>query len=99
MSYTIMFRRKALVDYDEARDWYHEKSPDLKIRFEKAISEGLKKVALHPKAYSPRFDDVRIMPLKKFPYIICYRVDDTNQIATVIAVWHQARDRDPLQRR
>ncbi len=46
MSYTIMFRRKALVDYDEARDWYHEKSPDLKIRFEKAISEGLKKNSL-----------------------------------------------------
>ena len=99
MNYTIMFRRKALEDYDEARLWYQDHSKDSKIRFEKGISQALSKIAAHPKAYSYRFNDVRIMPLKKFPYLICYRVDDVHQIVTVIAVWHQARDREILERR
>jgi plasmid stabilization system protein ParE len=68
----------------------------VKVRFERTISEGLKKIALHPKAQSIRFEDVRIMPLKKFPFLIFYRVDDTKQIVTVIAIWHQSRDRDPI---
>ena len=99
MSYTIMFRSQALADYDEARLWYQNQTNDLKTRFEKAISNGLTKITFYPKAYSYRFDDVRMMPLKKFPYLICYRVDDVKQIVTVIAVWHQARDREPLEKR
>ena len=99
MNYTIMFRLKALEDYDEARLWYQNHSDDSKKRFEKAITQSLSKISAAPKAYSYRFDDVRIMPLKKMPYLICYRVDDVKQIVTVIAIWHQKRDRDALEKR
>ena len=99
MSYTIMFRRKALEDYDAACLWYKNHNNELKIRFEKTVTQSLSKIAFHPKAYSYHFEDVRIMSLKKFPYLICYRVDDVKQIVTVIAVWHQARDRDILEKR
>ena len=40
-----------------------------------------------------------MIPLKKLPYLICYRVDDVKKIVTVIAVWHQARDRETLLKR
>ena len=99
MNHSIMFRHKALEDYDEARLWYQNHSETAKTRFEKAINQGLSKIAATPKAYSCRFEDARMMPLKKLPYLICYRVDDVKKIVTVIAVWHQARDRETLLKR
>ena len=99
MSHTILFSLKALEDYDEARLWYQNHNETAKSNFEKAIGQGLSKIETSPKAYSPRFEDVRMMPMKKFPYLICYRVDDIKKIVTVIAVWHQAKDRDALQYR
>jgi plasmid stabilization system protein ParE len=51
MKYTIMFRLKALEDYDGARDYYDQTSVETKEKFEKAISEGLDKISLNPEAY------------------------------------------------
>jgi plasmid stabilization system protein ParE len=51
MKYTIMFRLKALEDYDGARDYYKQTSIEAKEKFEKAISEGLDKISLNPEAY------------------------------------------------
>ena len=99
MKYTIMFRHKALEDYDGARHYYEQTSFETKEKFEKAISEGLDKISLNPDGFGFRFDDVRAFSLKKFPYLICYRVNDVSKIATVIAVWHQKRDNKTLKRR
>ena len=50
MSHTILFRLKALEDYDEARLWYQSHNETTKTNFEKAIGQGLSKIGTSPKA-------------------------------------------------
>jgi plasmid stabilization system protein ParE len=99
MSYTIAFQKGALKDYNEACKWYRDKSIDTEINFKKTLDLRLQDVANNPDAYGIRFKNTRAISLKKFPYLIFYEVDHALQFVYVVAVWHEARDRDPLKRR
>ena len=99
MSYTIAFVKKALTDYDEACTWYREKSQETEINFIKALDQRLQEIANNPNAYGVRFKNVRAAALKKFPYLVFYKVNHVTQYVHVVAVWHDARDRNVLKRR
>jgi plasmid stabilization system protein ParE len=99
MSYTIAFQKGALKDYKEACKWYRSNSETTENHFKEAIDQRLQDIAENPEAYSTRFKDVRAVALKKFPYLIFYQVEHSFQLVYVIAIWHEAREREAITRR
>ena len=103
MSHTIRLRARAITEFEEACRWYNDKSEQTEENFKQAFRQRLYDISENAEAYTIRFrkgsQAVRAVALKNFPYLIFYTVNNPLQIVRIIAVWHEARDRDALKRR
>jgi plasmid stabilization system protein ParE len=90
MSYTIRFSPDALGDYSEAYEWYEDKNVEKK--FERAVLDRLKFIALYPEASPLKYQHLRATHLKKFPYRLFFELNDALKTATIVAILHDARD-------
>jgi plasmid stabilization system protein ParE len=86
----IKFVDAAVADLNGARQWYNELSPALGDSFILHVQVALDHIALHPHLYQTAFDDVRRIPLHRFPYIVLYRILD--DVIQVIGVMHGHSD-------
>ncbi len=89
MSLAIVFRPEAEADVLEARDWYEEQQPGLSEAFADSLDEIVSRIAPMPRMYPVALRDVRRGKLRKFPYLIYYRM--LADRIEVIAVLHGSR--------
>jgi plasmid stabilization system protein ParE len=80
----------AEADMASAMQWYDAVAPGLAEEFLTVVRTALDRVTLHPKLYQVSFDDVRAIPLGRFPYVVLYRALP-NEVR-VIGVLHSRRD-------
>ena len=73
----------------EAFGWYEERSAGLGHEFLRAVSVAFAPIERGPAQQSFAVDDVRMLPLRRFPYVVYY-VGTTRGIS-VIAVMHSRR--------
>ena len=90
MTFSIVFRREAQTEFDEAFDWYEQKQLGLGVDFLNQVTEALTRVQAMPESYEIVFQGVRRTVVQKFPYSIFYQIE-MSQI-TVLAVFHSKRD-------
>lgn len=85
----LTFNPEAEIEYEDALAWYFQRSPDVADRFEAAIDRAVEAIKANPTMF-PLCDQIHHFALvRRFPYIIVYRVDDRE--ARVIAVAHAKR--------
>lgn len=85
---------------DDAREivrfYRHEGGEALARRFAAALRGGLDHIRTAPASGSPKYrpdtgiEDLRVWPVKGFPYLIFYRFD--GQQVVILRVLHSARD-------
>ncbi len=85
----------ALMELEQAVDWYEARSPDAAARFCRAIDLALDEIAAHPRRFAMRDERRRYLLLQRFPYHIIDRIDGT--VVTVGAIRHTSRDDVPLE--
>jgi toxin ParE1/3/4 len=90
MSLPIHFRPKAEQDVAEAGTWYEEQQPGLGARFLSQLEATLERVVDNPQMYPVVEEDIRSCGLRRFPYILYYRLLDDR--IEVLAVLHGSRD-------
>lgn len=90
MSRTIIFRRLAGREFDDAVDWYNDRQPGRGGRFAAAVSRVLRQIADQPELYAEVEDGVREAPVPRYPYCVYYRTEPDHIIVT--AVFHTSRD-------
>lgn len=90
MSLPIAFRDEAQADFDEAVDWYEGQRDGLGFELIEEIQKTLDRITVAPHRCPFVFEDARLALVKRFPYIIIYRIE-SDQIL-VLAVFHQRRD-------
>lgn len=94
MKYTVKFNPEFLNDLTEAVDWYNKKQSGLGDRLSgivKKQTSALSGSALH---FAIKYDDVRCMSIEKFPYLVHYRVDESQKTVKVEALFHMSRNPD-----
>lgn len=74
MSLAVEFRPEALADVVEARRWYEEQEPGLGERFVESLEEIVERILSMPRMYQVVDGGTRRGKLRKFPYLIYYRV-------------------------
>jgi plasmid stabilization system protein ParE len=90
MSLPLVLRPAARADLLEARDWYEQQRPGLGDTFTDAVEQVFDRIQAMPELYAPSFKDVRRGKLRKFPYIVYYRI--LPKKIEVLAVLHGRRD-------
>lgn len=87
MTYSITLDPMAIVDLQKAIDYYDEQQFGLGKRFEKTIDKHFTTLGKNP-FFQLRYDNVHCMPVKKFPFMIHYTIDEENKKIKINAVLH-----------
>lgn len=89
--FKIKVEPEVVSDIQEGVDWYNEKQPGLgrKFYFEvRAAFTTLKKMPY----FQVRYDAIRCFPLKKFPYMVHYSIDEGEKLVIIRAVFNTSQD-------
>jgi hypothetical protein len=78
---------EALDDIQEAADYYNSKKSNLGKRFFTSVDKHFEFLKKNYLSFTVRYDDIRCMPVKKFPYMIHYRVLEQQELVSVKAVF------------
>jgi len=86
MQYSIKIRVEALADIQEVVAWYEAKSIGLGDNFRIIVSKHIGQLDTFPYTYCIRYDNIRCIPLKKYPYMVHYAVDENTKEVQIFAV-------------
>ncbi len=85
MAFTTVIDSKTIQDIQQAIDYYEEQQPGLGEQFEDTLNEYLLKLEQNP-FFQIRYDNVHCIPLKKYPYMIHFTVDEQVQLILRIKI-------------
>jgi plasmid stabilization system protein ParE len=86
----LILRPAAAADVEEAFSWYERQRPGLGEEFLESVNAGLREIGAHPFRQAIIFRNTRRFLLKRFPYVIFYRVYPDSIV--VVACMHARRD-------
>jgi hypothetical protein len=99
MKYKVLYNPEFYDDLQQAVDWYNEQQPGLGNRFYTTAKKHLNSLESYALHYAVRYDDIRCMPIKKFPYMVHYRIDMDKKTVKVDAVLSTDRNSEIWKKR
>lgn len=92
-SYRIVILSQAYDDIQEAIDYYNEKQTGLGKRFLTTTRSTIATIKKIP-YFQIRYDEVRCLLIKGFPFMIHFTVEEKSSLILVHAVIHTSRNPD-----
>ena len=89
--FTLFIDPTAKADIQDAVSYYNSKTKDLGKKFHSEVKNAFKSLSNNPH-FQIRYNHVRCLPLKKFPFLIHYQIDVEQNTITVYAVLHTSLD-------
>ena len=93
---TVLVRSRAHEDIAEATDWYLEIGQEYAQSLVLEYETMLARVEAYPRMFPETHRNVRLAPLKRFPYNVWYVYQSESDVATVLRVTHKRRDDEPI---
>lgn len=72
MTPRLFIRKAARADLAEACAWYEGRRAGLGDEFLDAVSASLVRIEAQPQLFSIAVDDIRMAPLRRFPYVVYF---------------------------
>jgi len=96
MDFSFRFLPNAEENIEDATDYYAGISMKVLRNFNKQLDLSINRILINP-YFQKRYKDVRAFPLKKFPYIIFYEVDEEEKMIYILSVFctHQNPEKYP----
>ena len=88
MSYAFVNRPSVKNDIIDAVDYYKKINPELPKQFLLRIREAKIFIARSPLGFQIKYNYVRTLLLKQFPYHIHYLINDSKQQIIILAIIH-----------
>ncbi|MBN8576224.1 MAG: type II toxin-antitoxin system RelE/ParE family toxin [Cytophagales bacterium] len=73
-SFEVFIGRAAQIDIQEAFDYYEVQAQGVGQKFLDALDSGFEILRINPN-FQIQYDDVHCLPLKRFPFMIHYRIE------------------------
>lgn len=83
------FHPDAVVEAEEARDWYAQRSPQVALDFLEELERAITVVVDAPERWPESEDGARRYVLQRFPFLLVYRYIDN--VVEFVAVAHGRR--------
>ena len=97
MSYEVQVRRAAELDIAEAQVWYETQQTGLGAEFRSEVSRVIDRLAASPLIYQIVHCEIRRAIVRRFPYLIWYRVAVDRVI--ILACTYAGRDPERVKAR
>lgn len=95
MGFEILILNRAFDEIDRAFEYYSDIGPEVAKKFNADLLRCWRSLEKNP-FFEVRHKDYRVVPLKKFPFIVVYIVDEKRKTVYVYSVFHTAQDPDKL---
>ncbi|MES1181337.1 MAG: type II toxin-antitoxin system RelE/ParE family toxin [Flavobacterium sp.] len=92
MSYHYILHKAAQQDYEEALNWYIERSEQAATKFVFNIDNALRLICNYPTRWRNEYKHYYELGVKKYPYTIIYSIEREKQLIIVSAIYHQKRN-------
>lgn len=89
--FEVIYKKSAQQHLKKIALWYLDKKAGLEQRFLDEIDNATDILSINP-FFAFRYKSLRSYVLKKFPYIIFYRVEEEKSVVIVFAVLHTSRN-------
>ncbi len=83
--FKLLIYDRALNEIDQVEQYYEDQQPNLGIRFKKSVFDAFNSLQINP-YYQIRYSTFRCLPLKKFPFMVHYELDEEKRVIFVYAV-------------
>jgi len=93
----LVFRDVAIAEAIEAYGWYENRSAGLGERFLTSVDECIAEVCRNPDLFAIAFKSFRRSIVRRFPYVVVYKVEDDT--VTVCAIFHSSQNEKILRQR
>ena len=90
--FEIIIDSAAINDIKEAKNWYSLKNTNIALKFQKQTISQISKLKSVPERFSLKYDDIRCMPIKKFPFLVHFSINESKRTITIHAVFHTSRN-------
>lgn len=94
----LVVRQQAEREIREILGWYEEQRPGLGMEFKAAVDAVFRQLREYPEAYPLVFSSARRVVMRRFPYLIFYRIRRDGTVSVTGCV-HARRDPDFWQSR
>jgi plasmid stabilization system protein ParE len=94
MARVLIFLPEVESDIGEAYWWYEEKDMGLGDEFLRCLEEAFSRTSNDPEHFPVRFDDIRRILVRRFPYAVYFYHDEAKVFIT--HVFHTAQNPDRL---
>jgi toxin ParE1/3/4 len=93
MKYSVVLDPRAIDDIQKAIDYYEGQRPGLGRKFEEKLHTTFSTLERNPN-FQVRFDDVRCLPVPRYPFMIHFTINEPLQKVVVWAVFHTSINPD-----
>jgi plasmid stabilization system protein ParE len=90
--FRIKIEPEALEDIRDITDWYNEAQEGLGKRFQNTVIKQINSLKKDPQIYAIRYNEIRCVIVKKFPYMVHFYIDSEKNTVEVLAVISFARN-------
>lgn len=88
MPYTILVTPTAVEDISIGIEYYNAIAADLGHRFADHVDQYFDRIAALPTASAVRYKNVRCKPMKRFPYLITFTIDEDQHSVNILRVFN-----------
>jgi len=97
--FNLNISEAALEEFEDALNYYKSIQSGLEMRFAEAINSSFLTISQTPYAFQQIHNEIRHFVVKIFPYVIHYKVFESEQSVTIISVFHASRNPKSWKRR
>lgn len=87
MIFEVVIEPRALLDIQDAIDYYESRQSDLGDYFYQVVNEHIETLTKSP-FFQIRYKDYHGIPIKKFPFIIFYFIDEKLKTIYILSVFN-----------
>lgn len=98
MDFNFKFLPIAEENIEEATDYYAKISLKVLKNFNKQLDLSISRIIGNP-YFQKRFKSVRSLPVKKFPYIIFYEINEDEKMIYILSVFCTIRIRKNIHKK
>ena len=93
LNYQIEFLAPASIELEDAFLWYEQKKENLGVEFIEELEYYLRLISENPFYFeaNQEKENLRKVPLIRFPYIIIHWIDENSKTIFIDAVFHSKR--------
>lgn len=84
MNYEVVLQSDAIIDIQDAFDWYENQRSGLGYELIEEIEEGLERLSRNPQHYSATSEKYRKLRIKRFPYLIIFEIEEIKVIINAV---------------